>query len=81
LHIPDTQTGTGTSLDPLYQECYPTNSWGLNYFITPFRGKDKAIFRIMAQQDGTNIAYNNKFKTLNKGEFFESNSRTNHIDC
>ncbi len=74
LHIPDTQTGTGTSLDPLYQECYPTNSWGLNYFITPFRGKDKAIFRIMAQQDGTNIAYNNKFKTLNKGEFFESNS-------
>jgi len=74
LHIPDTETATGTSLDPLYQECYPTNSWGLNYFITPFRGKDKAIFRIMAQQDGTTIAYNNKVKTLNKGEFFESNS-------
>ena len=74
LHIPDTQTGPGTSLDPLYQECYPTNSWGLNYFITPFRGKDKAIFRIMAQQDGTSIAYNNKVRILNKGEFIESNS-------
>ena len=79
LYIPDTLTGTGTSLDPLYQECYPANSWGLNYFITPFRGKDKAIFRVMAQQDGTTIAYNNKVKTLNRGEFFESNSETDPL--
>ena len=62
----------GGSVDPLYQQCYPVNSWGLNYFITPYRGKNKFIIRVLAKEDGTNVVINGQTFSLNANQFKDS---------
>jgi gliding motility-associated-like protein len=59
------------SLDPLYQQCYPVNSWGLNYFITPYRGKNKFIIRVLAKEDGTKAMINGQEVLMSANEFKE----------
>lgn len=57
------------SIDPLYQQCYPNNSLGRKYGLTPFRGKGKFNYRIVATEDNTKILKNGVIlTTLNKGE-------------
>ena len=65
------------SLDPLMQQCYPINTWGQQYFITPLKGKNNFIFRVLAKEDNTVVRINNRTINLNKGAFIES---TNGID-
>ncbi|MBO9672065.1 MAG: gliding motility-associated C-terminal domain-containing protein [Sphingobacteriaceae bacterium] len=66
-----------TSQDPLFQQLYPTNSWGKNYGVVPFINR-KYILRILAQEDNTNVTYNGTTYIVNKGKFFiESNELTN----
>jgi gliding motility-associated-like protein len=59
------------SLDPLYQQCYPVNSWGLNYFITPYQGKNKFIIRVLAKEDGTKAMINGQEVLMSANEFKE----------
>lgn len=60
------------SVDPLFQQCYPVNSWGLNYFITPFAGKNKLIIRVLAKEDNTSVVINGQPTiTLQANEFKE----------
>ena len=68
---------TARSLDPLMQQCYPINTWGQQYFITPLKGKNNFIFRVLAKEDNTVVKINNRTINLNKGAFIES---TNGID-
>lgn len=63
--------GTTGSVDPLYQQSYPINSWGLNYFITPYRGKNKFIIRVLAKEDGTIVNVNGQAVPINANEFKE----------
>ncbi len=63
--------GNNGSVDPLYQQCYPVNSWGLNYFITPYRGKNKFIIRVLAKEDGTNVIINGQAVPLTANQFKE----------
>ncbi|MFM6995107.1 MAG: PKD domain-containing protein [Sediminibacterium sp.] len=65
--------GANGSVDPLFQQCYPVNSWGLNYYITPFRGKNKFITRILSKENGTNVVVNGQDVTLNANEFKDFN--------
>lgn len=63
---------TNGSVDPLYQQCYPVNSWGLNYFITPLAGKNKLIIRVLAKENNTSVIVNGQQPiTLNANEFYE----------
>lgn len=63
---------TTGSVDPLFQQCYPLNSWGLNYFITPFSGKNKFIIRILAKETNTSVVVNGQPAIiLNANEFKE----------
>ena len=59
------------SVDPLYQQCYPINSWGLNYFITPYRGKNKFIIRVLAKEDDTKVVINGQESTLSANQYKE----------
>lgn len=71
----------GTSQDPLFQQCYPINSWGKKYGITPFRGKNKLNYRILASEDLTTILTNGAGALiLNKGEVFTGFSDLNSND-
>ena len=63
--------GANGSVDPLYQQCYPVNSWGLNYFITPYRGKNKFINRVLSKEDGTIVNVNGQDVPMNANEFKE----------
>ncbi|RYF21537.1 MAG: PKD domain-containing protein [Flavobacteriales bacterium] len=67
--------GCTGSQDPLYQQLYPTVSWGRNYGIVPFRNR-RYILRILAQEDNTTFSMNGVTTTLNKGQFFESSTLT-----
>ena len=69
--------GTTGSVDPLYQQSYPTNSWGLNYFITPYRGKNKFNIRVLAKEDGTVVNVNGQAVPINANEFKEYSYNTN----
>jgi gliding motility-associated-like protein len=63
--------GNNGSVDPLYQQCYPMNSWGLNYFITPYRGKNRFIIRVLAKENGTSVLINGQVVPLSANEFKE----------
>ncbi|WP_322973986.1 PKD domain-containing protein [Pedobacter sandarakinus] len=63
--------GCLTSLDPLYQQLYPTVSWGRNYGVVPIKDR-RCIIRIVAQENNTKVTYNGLTFTLNKGEYHES---------
>jgi len=63
--------GCTGSQDPLYQQLYPTVSWGRNYGVVPFKDR-RYILRILAQEDNTTVNYNGISITLNKGQFHES---------
>ena len=64
--------GNNGSVDPLYQQCYPVNSWGLNYFITPYQGKNKFNIRVLAKEDGTSVIMNGQTFLLNANQFKDS---------
>lgn len=70
-------TSNGGSRDPLFQQCYPENSWGKNYILTDFSGKRNLFFRIIAKEDGTKIKLNGVTIPLNRGQYYESNSTNN----
>lgn len=67
--------GCNGSQDPLYQQLYPTVSWGKNYGVVPFADR-RYILRILAQEDNTKVTYNGQTYTINKGQFVESGQLT-----
>ncbi|WP_083505446.1 PKD domain-containing protein [Pedobacter ginsenosidimutans] len=64
-----------SSQDPLFQQLYPTNSWGKNYGVVPFINR-KYILRILAQEDNTSVTYNGTTYIINKGISIESEQLT-----
>jgi gliding motility-associated-like protein len=65
--------GATGSVDPLYQQCYPVNSWGLSYFITPYKGKNKFTIRVLAKEDGTIANINGQAVAISANEYKEFN--------
>ncbi|WP_316794631.1 PKD domain-containing protein [Pedobacter frigoris] len=58
------------SKDPLFQQLYPTISWGKNYGIVPFFSRSYLI-RILAQEDNTRVDIGGNIITLDKGKYYE----------
>ncbi len=77
------------SIDPLYQQNYPIESWGRTYGFIPFsmappsgRGAAERTLgqyvRVVAQSDNTNVRINGStVATLNAGGFYSSPSPLN----
>ncbi|GAB2700639.1 hypothetical protein GCM10027037_26880 [Mucilaginibacter koreensis] len=74
---------TPTSLDPLFQQCYPTEDWGTEYGIIPFSmissGKQAPvrtkgqIVRVLAKDDQTLLTVNGtQVAKLNAGQYYTS---------
>lgn len=64
------------SRDNLYQQLYPTKSWGTRFVTVPFRGRTYDNIRIMAAEDGTQVIINHQTGAptvayLDRGEFYE----------
>lgn len=63
------------SLNPLFQQLYPANNWGVNYAYIPFSGPDRGCFlRVLAQEDNTTVNITGvPFSVmLNKGMFYNT---------
>jgi gliding motility-associated-like protein len=80
--------------DNLYQQLYPTSSWGKEFITAPMINKPYDIFRLYFSKDNTSLTINGAAinagstgffpgplkSTYNKGEFFEfSSNQANHI--
>ncbi len=68
---------TGNSYDPLYQQCYPINTWGKNFGITPMPPYNPSTLkyqnyhlRVMASEDNTIVNFDGTNVTLNKGQCY-----------
>ena len=46
------------SSDNLFQQVYPTASWGKNYITVPLKNRDYDIFRIVLSKPNTNVLLN-----------------------
>ncbi len=61
------------SLDPLFQQLYPIDSWGFTYPIIPFYDRNTgSLFRVIAAEDGTIVSINGTAVNLNAGDFYSS---------
>jgi gliding motility-associated-like protein len=71
------------TIDPLYQQCYPTKSWGYTYGLIPFSTQSTHFnhpvrttgyhIRVVASEDETHLTVNGTFAaTLNSGDFYSS---------
>jgi len=72
--VPSSCDVTGnSSVDPLFQQLYPIESWGKIFSIIPFLGRENgSIYRVLASEDNTQIVFEGVVKNLNEGEFYES---------
>lgn len=74
------ETSTGCSLtsnitlDPLFQQLFPINSWGKKYAFVPFADYVNGNpYRVIAAEDGTAVYENGNFKaTINAGGYYQS---------
>lgn len=48
------------SRDNLYQQLYPTRSWGTRFITIPFKGRTVDNIRVVAAEDGTQIVINHE---------------------
>lgn len=59
------------SLDPLFQQLYPIDSWGKTFPLIPFFNRNSGSnFRIIASEDNTTVRINGSNIVLNEGEFY-----------
>lgn len=77
-----TSVGCGGSGDNLYQQMYPTSSWGKEFITVPFKTRTGGdIFRVLAAENNTQVYVNGVFqKNLQAGEHHEFlSTTTNYI--
>ncbi len=66
---------TPSSYDPLYQQCYPVNTWGKNFGIVPLANNFNGCHvRVTASENNTIVNFNGTNITLNAGEYYPASS-------
>ncbi len=74
---------TGTS-DNLFQQVYPTSTWGKNYITAPLKNRPYDIFRIVLSDPNTTVTLNGgtlsaALFAANKNLYYEFNSLTTNV--
>ncbi|GAB5539347.1 MAG: hypothetical protein Salg2KO_14500 [Salibacteraceae bacterium] len=66
------QVFCGTTSDPLYEAMFPVASWGKEYILIPTPDVGVDMYRVLAEEDGTEIYKDgNLLATINAGEFYQ----------
>jgi len=64
-------TCSPSSYDPLFQQCYPVNSWGKNFGVVPLANNSNGYhLRVMASENNTTVNFNGTNVVLNAGEYY-----------
>ncbi len=62
----------GTTADPLYEAQFPVSAWGRDYILLPTPDVGTDMFRVVAQEDDSDIFKNgNLLTTIDAGEFYQ----------
>ncbi len=73
---------TDNSSDNLFQQVYPTASWGENYITVPLKGRNYDVFRVVLSTPNTTVKVNgtviNAAQFVN-GSYYEFNSNIPNI--
>ena len=65
--------GGGGSGDNLFEQMYPTNTWGKNFITSPLKSRFGGdIFRVMADSNATTITINGSSIVLNQAQYFDT---------
>ncbi|WP_353138205.1 PKD domain-containing protein [Pseudopedobacter sp.] len=66
----------GGSVDPLFQQLYPIESWGKTFALIPFYNRlTGSIYRFLASEDNTTINYNGSTIQLAKaGDYYTTSA-------
>jgi gliding motility-associated-like protein len=67
-----TSIGCAGSGDNLFEQMYPTNTFGRNFVTAPFKNRSGDIFRVLASKNNTTININGITKILNQTDFFDT---------
>jgi gliding motility-associated-like protein len=70
------------SSDNLFQQVYPTASWGKNYVTVPLSNRDFDVFRIILSTPNTNVTLNGQLLSQSQfinGFYYNFNSSTPNI--
>lgn len=68
----------GTSFDPLYQQCYPVNTWGKTFGIVPLANNTNGFHvRVTAAEDNTIVNFNGINVPLNAGQHYPPTASPN----
>ncbi|QIL72458.1 IPTL-CTERM sorting domain-containing protein [Diaphorobacter sp. HDW4B] len=63
--------------DHLYEQIPPTTTWGKSFFMSPMQSRASYIYRVVADQDGTEVRIDGALlATLAAGKFFEASAAT-----
>lgn len=66
------QGSGGFAADQLYEQMYPTNTWGKEYIALPFELRTAYVLQITALEDNTELVIGSDRVTLNAGEYRRS---------
>jgi len=69
---------SATTADNLYQQLFPTTSWGMEFITAPLKTRTIDEFRVLAKYDGTKVKYNNDSIMLDEGEYYTFQSATDN---
>lgn len=79
---PNNPNGSGRTSDNLFQQVYPTATWGKNYYAVPLRARNYDIYRIILSDPATNVVLNGQPIAQNQftsGLYYEFNGTTPNI--
>jgi len=74
--------GSQISSDNLFQQVYPTASWGENYITVPLAGRSYDVFRIVLSNPATNVQVSGKAVAASSfvnGFYYEFNATTPQV--
>ncbi len=55
----------GGSSQHVYEQQFPTHTWGTDYIVAPYAGLNGIFYKIVASQDNTTVSISNNFTTNN----------------
>ncbi|WP_295652989.1 PKD domain-containing protein [uncultured Mucilaginibacter sp.] len=80
--VPAEPASIGITSDNLFQQVYPTASWGKNYYTVPLGQRNYDIFRIILSDPSANVTLNGTALSANQfanGLYYEFNSNVPNI--
>lgn len=66
--------------DHIFDQCFPRESWGTEYYVVPFSFATNYTLRIVAERNDTQVSINGAAPiTLNQGQIQEYNNQTQAV--